>query len=422
MNKRHLRLATAVLAVSVLGLTGCGGGAAADSGDVELRFAWWGSDTRHTQTQEIIDAFEEQNPGITVVGEYGDFGGYWDKLATQTASNDSPDIIQMDEKYLREYADNGALMDLSGMDFSDIEDSIVESGRTEDGLFGIATGINAMAMMTNPDILDEAGVEMPDDTTWTWDDFADVSREVAENTDSYGFGSPNEPGSFQIWLRQNGKELTNADGTLGFEAADAAEYYGMLLDMMKDGALPQASVITEDQSPGPDQSLTGKGEAAMGMWWSNQLAALNASSGAELVPLRFPSVAGSADEAHLFHKSAMYMSGSARTEHPEEVEAFIDFMVNSEEAGLINLADRGLPANGTVREAVIPELSEADALAAEYVQEIEPELGAAMPIPPLGFSALQEILYRYELDVLFERTTPEEAGEQAIAEMETAIG
>ena len=53
MNKRHLRLATAVLAVSVLGLTGCGGGAAADSGDVELRFAWWGSDTRHTQTQEI---------------------------------------------------------------------------------------------------------------------------------------------------------------------------------------------------------------------------------------------------------------------------------------------------------------------------------------------------------------------------------
>jgi multiple sugar transport system substrate-binding protein len=422
MNKRHLRLATAALAVSVLGLTGCGGGAAADSGDVELRFAWWGSDTRHTQTQEIIDAFEEQNPGITVVGEYGDFGGYWDKLATQTASNDSPDIIQMDEKYLREYADNGALMDLSGMDFADIEESIVESGRTEDGLFGIATGINAMAMMTNPDILEDAGVEMPDDTTWTWDDFADVSREVAENTDSYGFGSPNEPGSFQIWLRQNGKELTNADGSLGFEAADAAEYYGMLLDMMKDGALPQASVITEDQSPGPDQSLTGKGEAAMGMWWSNQLAALNASSGAELVPLRFPSVAGSADEAHLFHKSAMYMSGSARTEHPEEVEAFIDFMVNSEEAGLINLADRGLPANSTVREAVIPELSEADALAAEYVQAIEPELGAAMPIPPLGFSALQEILYRYELDVLFERTTPEEAGERAIAEMETAIG
>jgi multiple sugar transport system substrate-binding protein len=328
----------------------------------------------------------------------------------------------MDEKYLREYADNGALMDLSGMDFADIEESIVESGRTEDGLFGIATGINAMAMMTNPDILEDAGVEMPDDTTWTWDDFADVSREVAENTDSYGFGSPNEPGSFQIWLRQNGKELTNADGSLGFEAADAAEYYGMLLDMMKDGALPQASVITEDQSPGPDQSLTGKGEAAMGMWWSNQLAALNASSGADLVPLRFPSVAGSADEAHLFHKSAMYMSGSARTEHPEEVEAFIDFMVNSEEAGLINLADRGLPANSTVREAVIPELSEADALAAEYVQAIEPELGAAMPIPPLGFSALQEILYRYELDVLFERTTPEEAGERAIAEMETAIG
>ena len=72
------------------------------------------------------------------------------------------------------------------------------------------------------------------------------------------------------------------------------------------------------------------------------------------------------------------MSASARTEHPEEVKAFIDFMVNSEEAGKINLADRGLPANETVREAVLPELSEADTAAAEFVEEIQPELGEAL--------------------------------------------
>ena len=417
-----LAKAATVLSVSALALTGCGGADDANAdGNVELRFAWWGSDTRHQQTQEIIDAFEEQNPGVTIVGEYGDFGGYWDKLATQTASSDAPDIIQMDEKYLREYADNGALLDLSDVDVAELDEGVVDSGRTEEGLFGVATGVNVMAMMANPTIYEEAGVELPDDSTWTWDDFSEVSQQIAENTDVHGTSGPNEPAGFQIWLRQQGKELTTPEGQLGFEASDAAGYLGMWHQMMEDGALPPASVVTEDQEPGPDQSLTGTNGAAMGMWWTNQLSALNAASGNQLVPLRFPSTDGTEGGAQLFQKSAMFMSASARTEHTEEVKAFIDFMVNSEEAGRINLADRGLPANETVREAVLPELSEADTAAAEFVEEIQPELGEALPVPPLGFSTLQEIIYRYELDVLFERSTPEEAAERMMSEMESAI-
>ncbi|MEX5307425.1 ABC transporter substrate-binding protein [Kocuria sp. CPCC 205258] len=417
-----LAKAATVLSVSALALTGCGGGDSASAdGDVELRFAWWGSDTRHEQTQEIIDAFEEQNPGITITGEYGDFSGYWDKLATQTASNDAPDIIQMDDKYIREYADNGALLDLSDVDVSELEEDVVESGRTEEGLFGVATGVNVMAIMANPSIYEEAGVELPDDSTWTWEDYSDVAAEIAEKSEAYGASGPNEPAGFQIWLRQQGKEMTTPEGELGFEEADATQYLALQKKLVDDGALPPASVLTEDQSPGPDQSLSGTNGAAMGMWWTNQLSALNAASGNQLVPLRFPSSDGSEGGAQLFQKSAMFMSASARTEHPEEVKAFIDFMVNSEEAGKINLADRGLPANETVREAVLPELSESDTAAAEFVEEVQPELGDPTPIPPLGFSTLQEIIYRYELDVAFERSSPEDAARSMMSEMESAI-
>ncbi|MGX5359597.1 ABC transporter substrate-binding protein [Kocuria sp. KH4] len=417
-----LAKAVTALAVSALALTGCGSAdGASDDGNVELRFAWWGSDTRHQQTQEIIDAFEEQNPGITVVGEYGDYSGYWDKLATQTASNDAPDIIQMDDKYIREYADNGALLDLSDVDVSEIDEEVVDSGRTDEGLFGVATGVNIMAIMANPALYEEAGVELPDDSTWTWQDYSDVAAEIAEKSEAYGASGPNEPAGFQIWLRQQGKELTTADGTLGFEEADAAEYLALQKQLVEDGALPPASVITEDQSPGPDQSLSGTNGAAMGMWWTNQLSALNAASGNQLVPLRFPSSDGSEGGAQLFQKSAMFMSGSARTEHPEEVKKFIDFMVNTEDAGKLNLADRGLPANQSVREAVLPELSEADTVAAEFVEEVQPELGDPMPVPPLGFSTLQEILYRYELDVVFDRSSPEDAARSMVPEMESAI-
>ena len=51
-----------------------------DGEDVEISVTWWGSDTRHTITLDMIDAFEEKYPHIKVNPEYGSPDGYWDKL------------------------------------------------------------------------------------------------------------------------------------------------------------------------------------------------------------------------------------------------------------------------------------------------------------------------------------------------------
>src|SRR5687767_13101796 len=100
---RRLRAVAAVaIATSLLAASACGGdsgGGANADGEVTLRFNWWGSDTRHKITQEVIDAFQKENPKIKIKGEYGEWSGYWDKLATTVAANDAPDVIQMDEKY-----------------------------------------------------------------------------------------------------------------------------------------------------------------------------------------------------------------------------------------------------------------------------------------------------------------------------------
>ena len=54
--KRTARLSIALAGVTAvsLALAGCAGGstpATEEGGDVTLRFAWWGSDARHTATQ-----------------------------------------------------------------------------------------------------------------------------------------------------------------------------------------------------------------------------------------------------------------------------------------------------------------------------------------------------------------------------------
>lgn len=125
----------------------------------------------------------------------------------------------------------------------------------------------------------------------------------------------------------------------------------------------------------------------------------------------------------MWYKSTMLLSASAGTDHPEEAQQFIDFMVNSEEAGLLNGTDRGMPSNPDVREAVYEELEGADLTAADFIEEIEPEITAQPnePVPAMGFSAMQEILQRYELEVFFERSTPAEAAEDMHAEMDQEL-
>jgi ABC-type glycerol-3-phosphate transport system substrate-binding protein len=99
---------TFAAAALILGLTACatGSGPAASDEvelsdeDVTLNISWWGGDARVERTQKILDAFEEENPNITVEAEFSDWTGYWDRLATSTAGKNSPDVIQMDELYL----------------------------------------------------------------------------------------------------------------------------------------------------------------------------------------------------------------------------------------------------------------------------------------------------------------------------------
>lgn len=79
-----------------------------------MRAVWWGNAQRTATTEEALAAFTTAHPGTTVASEPTEWGGYWDKLATQLAAHDAPDLVQMDEKYLLEYVQRGALASLKG--------------------------------------------------------------------------------------------------------------------------------------------------------------------------------------------------------------------------------------------------------------------------------------------------------------------
>ena len=73
---------------------------------------------------------------------------YWPKLATQAAGGNLPDVIQMDYRYIFEYARRGQLADLtpfvgSQIDLADFDPNQLESGKVDGKLYGISMGANS---------------------------------------------------------------------------------------------------------------------------------------------------------------------------------------------------------------------------------------------------------------------------------------
>lgn len=427
LPRRRLRALAAVAVASVLlAASACGGSSSGGSanGEVTLRFTWWGSDTRHKLTQQAIDAYQKDHPNIKIKGEFGEWSGYWDKLATTVAANDAPDVIQMDEKYLREYADRGALLDLKkadGLDTSKFEPSTLAAGEFNGGLYGLNAGINAYTIVANPAVFKAAGVPLPDDTKWTWDEYSKIAQEITQKSGGKAFGTGaygSNEASLNMWARQHGQSLFTQDGKLGITPEGTAEFWTNLLKMQEARATPSAEFTSQEMSAPLDQSGMATGKLAMSYAWSNQLNALSKASGQQLKLLRLPSVAGKASENGAFYKGSMFWSISSRTKHRKEAAEFVSYLANSPEAGGILLAERGVPPNTEIRKAVASKLQPADAASQAFIQTIAKELGEPSPPPPVGGGQVEKIIQRYTTEVLFGRLKPDQAAKQFIDEVQ----
>jgi pectin-derived oligosaccharide transport system substrate-binding protein len=438
INRRQFLIGAGGLAAAAttMGLAGCapgsqGGGAqqgGGEGGATELALAWWGNPTRNKNTEAMIAAYMAANPNVKISGQTGDFSGYWDKLATQTAGGTAPDIIQMDMAYIAEYGTRGALLDLGAVDVSKFAEGTVDSGKINDKLVGVNAGINSAVILANPKVFEKAKMELPDDKTWTWDQLSEVAAEVASKA-GVPFGLAGLVGSdaaFALLLRQNGKELFTPDG-LGFDVADAQAWYDLMVKFQKAKAIGTPEQISEEGA-GPsakplDQSALVVGNAGMGASNSNQLEAISAAAGGEelMGMLRYPSLTGKATERKAWYKASMLWSASAKTKNPEAAVAWINWFANSPEAANIDLAERGIPPNTELLAEVTPKLSEAQQVVAKYITDIKTEVADTPIAPPPGGGTLVEVMFRHGIDVLFGKTSSADAAQKFVDEVKSNL-
>jgi multiple sugar transport system substrate-binding protein len=423
---RHAKVALLVAGTLLLGA--CSGGAGANQelskDPVSIRFTWWGADERHKRTQQVIDLFQKKYPNITVKGEFKDWNGYWESLATTVAANDAPDVIQMDELYLSSYGERGALLDLKtakNLQTADFDQSALATGQVGDKQYALPVGLTAYALVANTDLLDKYGVTLPDDGTWSWQDLKEAGAKVSKAGGGTvtGIQSPGfDTGGLQIWVRQNGATLFDEKGNVAVPPAVLAGWWSYLLDLSKSGAAPEASVTIERAGGALDQSGMATNASAVGTLWNTQLTSLAAASGSKLKLLKLPGES-QATTAGAYYKPSMYWSVSSRSEHPAEAALLVDFLANSQEAADIMLTDRGVPANKKIRTAITPKLAEADKAAVDYLDTVK--VGEAPRVTPKGASDVEAIVKRYTEDVLFGKSTPDQAAAALIKELQAEI-
>ena len=76
-----------------------------------VRCFWWGNPERDRRTRAALDAYRRRRACRSAPSCMG-WGDYWTKLATQTAGGNAPDLIQMDYRYIYEYARRNTLLAL----------------------------------------------------------------------------------------------------------------------------------------------------------------------------------------------------------------------------------------------------------------------------------------------------------------------
>ncbi|MCL1948228.1 MAG: extracellular solute-binding protein [Turicibacter sp.] len=411
--KKWLGVAAAALATT--SLAACGQGAGND-GDVVLRMAWWGSQTRHDATVAVIEMFEEQHPGITIEYEFFAPDGYWTAMNTRVASDDVWDIFQMGgnfQQYMDQILDLSPFINDGTIDVSRTNDSFLDTTRFEGKQVGISNGVNANGIAIDPAMFAAAGVAIPTED-WTWDDFTAAALQIHNRLGVYGSSALSDFIATTILITQSGANFfdpaTNST-TLGFDdPSKLVPYFEMRRDLVQAGAFPDSGTLATITDIEGDLLVTG--EAAMTWVASNQFPTVANAAGRDLLLLPLPRLSRAGDSGMGLTSSQMF-SISSSSDHPEEAAKFISFFQNDEEANRILNGERGVPIMSHIRE-LLQQGADANLIAVYDFVDLAGRLDTRSG-NPLESPNNAEIRDNFELlleRVVLGQLTPEEAAQQ----------
>lgn len=236
--------------------------------------------------QKILDGCATQT-GIRIERQKVPTAQMLPKILQGASSKTLPNLLFTDNPTLQQVASTGALTPVTdyGISTDGYYPSIVKAGTYQGKVYGIAPGVNGLALIYNKDLLAAAGVEPPK----TWDELKTAAAKLTKNG-KYGLAFsaiPSEEGTWQFlpFFWSNGAELSSLDSP---QSTQALQY---VTDLVKAGSAPE-SVVTWNQNDVADQFVAGNTAMMINGSWN--LARLDEEKALHygVVPIPVPKAGG----------------------------------------------------------------------------------------------------------------------------------
>ncbi|HWU10078.1 MAG TPA: extracellular solute-binding protein [Streptomyces sp.] len=275
-------LAGAVALVSSFVLSGCGhipGTGGADSSTVTV---WL---MKGSASQDFVDRFKEsyeaEHPSVELEFILQEWGGIGPKVLKAIEGDDAPDVIEVGNTQVAQYAESGELRDLTLESMRDLggEDwlpGLAEPGKVNGAQYGIPWYAANRVVIYNKDLFAQAGITQPPRTRAEWVDISerldtagrqgiylagqnwyvlagfvwDEGGELADDSDGDWQGALDSPAALR------GMDFYKTLQALGNGPVDADEQSPPETDVFAGGnvaqiiSVPGSAALIEQQNPG----------------------------------------------------------------------------------------------------------------------------------------------------------------------------
>ena len=154
--------------------------------------------------------------------------------------------------------------------------------------------------------------------------------------------------------------------------------------------------------------------------YCNQYISICNASGKDLGITMYPLVDGK-DVQPMYLQPAAFLSIAETSQHKEEAAKFINWFVNSTECNEILMAERGMPVNSEVSDAIKPLAEPVAQVVFDFVADVGEVATPVNPPTPAGSAEVDALLLSYVENLRYGDLTVDEATQNFVSEAQKIL-
>ncbi|MBZ0290207.1 MAG: extracellular solute-binding protein [Anaerolineae bacterium] len=330
MKKRNLFVLVTMVLLSVLAF-----GLVQAQDAVELRITWYSDGNEGEVLRDLLDRFEADHAGITVVVDEVNYAeGIQQLLPVQVEAGEGPDMARVTnfDQYKGKYLDLRPLVaDAAYWEESFPAAALQALRREEDGdaIFGFPNQYTVTGPFINRTLFEQAGVEVPSDAmdAVTWEEWTAAAKAVAEATETqYAVAMDRSGHRFAGPAFSMGATFFNEDGTITMDTPGFRSMAEVLAGWHTEGITPAEVWIGAGDQYAAANTFFVNGELVMYMSGSWQIAAFARDIADAFDWEAVPNPTGPGGSTGM--PGGTYFVAYGDTEHPEEVAMVMDYLAS----------------------------------------------------------------------------------------------